>query len=92
MAWINWEDLCRPMCDGGLGFKDLSLFNSALLSKWVWRFLNDENSLWKNIIVSHHEDPSRARAGPSRANLGNLRSGWWHKVMAMVEGEEGRWF
>lgn len=35
MAWIKWDELCRTLGDGGLGFKDFGLFNQALLSKWI---------------------------------------------------------
>ena len=31
--WVKWLDLCKPKTQGGMGFKDLSLFNGALLAK-----------------------------------------------------------
>lgn len=27
IPWKAWTDLCRPKCDGGMGFRDLKLFN-----------------------------------------------------------------
>lgn len=91
-SWINWKDLCRPLAEGGLNFKDLDSFNRALLSKWVWRFLTEENCLWKNIIISHHGIPPWARSGADSAGLGYRASGWWRKIFGIVEGDEGRWF
>uniref|UniRef100_A0A7N2RE27 RNase H type-1 domain-containing protein n=1 Tax=Quercus lobata TaxID=97700 RepID=A0A7N2RE27_QUELO len=39
------DHLCHPKNQGGLGFMHLRDFNQALLSKAVWRFLVDKDSL-----------------------------------------------
>ena len=31
IAWVNWDTICLPKNKGGLGIKDLSKFNEALL-------------------------------------------------------------
>lgn len=61
MPWIKWEELCRSSRDGGLGF------NIALVSKWVWRFLIEKESLWKRVIISRHGNPPWLKEGASRA-------------------------
>ena len=35
IAWVNWDTICLPKNKGGLGIKNLSKFNEALLGKWV---------------------------------------------------------
>ena len=31
--WVSWEALCQPKKEGVMYFKDLALFNDALLAK-----------------------------------------------------------
>lgn len=33
--WINWDKLCQPKNEGGMGFKELSKFNDTLLAKQI---------------------------------------------------------
>ena len=40
---------------GGLGIKNLSILNKALLGKWSWRFVSERNLLWKRLIVGKYE-------------------------------------
>ncbi|KAA3459024.1 reverse transcriptase [Gossypium australe] len=47
--WSTWDVLCLPKVAGGLGFKDLFLFNKALLAKRVWRILTNLNCLLAKI-------------------------------------------
>jgi len=35
--------------EGGLGIKDINMFNTTLLSKWKWR-LGKKIGLWKDIL------------------------------------------
>jgi len=41
IAWVSWENVCKPCEEGGLGVKETRNFNSALLDKWKWRLLSE---------------------------------------------------
>ncbi|RVW82108.1 Transposon TX1 uncharacterized 149 kDa protein [Vitis vinifera] len=47
--------ICAAKKDGGLGIRNLAIFNKALLGKWLWRFANENESLWKQIISSKYD-------------------------------------
>jgi len=39
ISWVKWDAICIPKAEGGLGVKNLEMFNLALLSKWRCRYL-----------------------------------------------------
>ncbi|GAB4840998.1 hypothetical protein Ancab_039666 [Ancistrocladus abbreviatus] len=50
MAWVNWSTVCLARARGGLGICNFALFNEALLGKWWWRYLTDDDSFWAKFM------------------------------------------
>ncbi|KAA3470678.1 reverse transcriptase [Gossypium australe] len=51
-SMLAWDRMCFPNGMGGLGFRDLHLFNLALLGRQVRRLINCTNTLCYKISVS----------------------------------------
>lgn len=51
---VSWKKITAPKIYEGLGVGDLRKRNSALLSKWLWRFAQNNSALWKKIIKSKY--------------------------------------
>jgi len=58
---VNWHRVCTPIKAGGLGVRNVINFNQALLGKWIWRFSQKRNALWKSLI---------------EVKYGSVRGGW----------------
>lgn len=54
MAWISWDKLCQRKSEGELGFKDLKVFNLALLAKQGWRFIQNPSSLLHKVLKAKY--------------------------------------
>ncbi|XP_040998492.1 uncharacterized protein LOC121244478 [Juglans microcarpa x Juglans regia] len=52
--WLSWKKLCVSKFRGGMGFKDLHMFNMSLLAKQGWRLLQNENSLLHRIFKAKY--------------------------------------
>jgi hypothetical protein len=51
---VNWHQVCTPLSGGGLGIRDVAIFNKALLGKWLRRYSTEPNSLWRQVIDSKY--------------------------------------
>lgn len=40
-----WERVCKPKNEGGLGVKELEMWNKAIVRKLIWEFIISKSSL-----------------------------------------------
>jgi hypothetical protein len=50
MHWIAWESLTTPKSKGEMGFRNLEMFNRALLGKHGCRFITNPDSLCARVL------------------------------------------
>ena len=54
MHWMAWNKLCSSKADGGLGFRSVNDFNSALLAKQLWRLITVPDSLFAKVFKGRY--------------------------------------
>ena len=52
--WMRWDLLTRPKAKGGMGFRDLPMFNKSLLGKQGWRLLTCLDSLCAKVLKGRY--------------------------------------
>ncbi|PWA74799.1 reverse transcriptase domain, Reverse transcriptase zinc-binding domain protein [Artemisia annua] len=67
--WVAWLDVTRPKKQGGLGLPRLEWCNKSLLSKWIWRYREERNALWRSVLEAIHGSSRQWEAIPSNARL-----------------------
>ncbi|KAL2235453.1 UNVERIFIED_CONTAM: putative mitochondrial protein [Sesamum indicum] len=78
-AKVAWKDVCRPMDEGGLGFKDISTLNRALMSKKLCDVIQcDRTSIWVQWL---YQDRLRERSIWTIREHGG--SWGWRKILRL---------
>lgn len=50
MSWVAWKKMIKSKAEGCLGFRDIQLFNHALLAKISWRIITVPECLLARIL------------------------------------------
>lgn len=49
---VKWEEVKKPIRQGGVDIRSLVEMNVAVQGKWLWRYLNEVDEMWKKIIAA----------------------------------------
>lgn len=74
--------MCTPKSQGGMGFRDVGVFNSVLLAKQVWRLVVDDDSLCSRVLKTKYFPQAHvldARLDPTPSYV--WRSIWGSKAL-----------
>ena len=79
---VNWQQICTPIPNGGLGIRNVAVFNKALLGKWLWRYATEPMSLWRRVVASKYGSQwggwcsNQGRAPHGVSLWKQIRAGW----------------
>lgn len=80
---INWETICRPKDEGGLGFRSLSLLNQAYMMKLAWGLVATPSKFWVRVLRAKYS--CGPAAVPNVQNRNNA-SALWRAIVGTWEG------
>ena len=75
--WISHEKMTLQKSAGGFGFRDLELFNQALLAKQAWRLLYNPHCLFSRFFRSRYYN----KTSFLQSKLGSRPSYGWRSIL-----------
>jgi hypothetical protein len=78
---MKWDHLTKPKCEGGMGFRDMRMFNLAMLGKQGWRLMTRPDSLCSQVLKGRYFHDSDFMACSRNKNA----SCTWRAILAGKE-------
>nr|GEY18060.1 RNA-directed DNA polymerase, eukaryota [Tanacetum cinerariifolium] len=72
ISWIKRAKVLASKDHGGLGVSSFYALNMALLSKWVWRFLSRDNSIWFRTTHAIHGSQEQGLSAAFSSNWSSI--------------------
>ena len=76
--WRSWDWLSTPKSFGGMGFRDMHIFNLAMLGKQGWRLLTVPDSLCARVLKGRYFPHTDFWNAPAPRSA----SATWHSILA----------
>lgn len=78
---VRWDKLTRPKSDGGLGLRNLSTMNNALILKCAWNIVSGNEAIWVHKLcvrnTSWHHPFGSLKGMPHAQGYGE----WWYNLV-----------
>src|SRR4051812_5640228 len=52
---VSWEKFYKSKEEGGIGVRQATEMNKALLARLGWRRINEQESLWSRLLLAKYE-------------------------------------
>ena len=92
ICWVKWKRIYQPKSRGGLGVKDVKMVHLSLMAKWKWRFLQNNQSLWKIVLKEKYGENVSGLNPVDGARWPRFASGCWKELMTLEGGAWANWF
>ena len=84
--WQRWSKLTTPKGEGGMGFRDLPLFNKAMLGKHGWRLITRPDSLCARVIKGKYFPNGEFLTANRKKRSSETWRAMLHEGEALVKG------
>lgn len=75
---VRWEEVKKPVWEGGLGLKSIVELNQAFHGKWLWRSLEEKGKLWWKVVRARWGDWEKESGRRGKFKIHKMRL--WRKI------------